>query len=177
MLSGEKEILIEKLFTGNLSDAERNVFEKYLSEDADFREEVKAQRLLVQGINNHGRALMRAELAGIYAGVKPDIEQQNYKPKHSSSIIGKIIKWLVQLGIVSGAAFLLYQHRAAFHIPEDVNSVPVLTTDTVIRKERRVVHGTHIDTIWHTKHVRSATGKKGDTVGIEYGKPHIKEAQ
>ncbi|MDB5281533.1 MAG: hypothetical protein JWO06_608 [Bacteroidota bacterium] len=164
MLSEDKTILIEKFLNGEASDTERSAFEKLLTEDAEFREEVKLQRSIVKGINMHGKELLKKELAGIFMEVQPDLNGQKYKPK-SGNAVTKFLKWIVPAGIIGAGAFYLI-HQNTLQPP-----APVQPTETVQPQPAKKIRKPHMvptsttDTVWNI-HLHIKGQKKVQTFRV-----------
>lgn len=66
------EAYIEQFLSGELSDAEREVFEERLAEDEHLREELRLQQKARLVISTVGRETTRQEIAGIWAEIKEE---------------------------------------------------------------------------------------------------------
>jgi hypothetical protein len=131
----------------------------------EFRDEVKLQRSVVNGIQQHGKTLLKTELVGIYAGVSADIASQKYKPGKGSNIVGKTLKWIISAGAIGAVAYYVYQNKEHIKIPvENVIEQREDTQKPPKKGNQPQAPSIHRDTVWHIVHYHSGKGQKGDTI-------------
>lgn len=150
----DRNILIQRYLDDDLSKAERLAFEQELIKDPALRDELEKYKMLIQGVQAHERAKMKAVVAGITSQI-PKSEVEEYSPKKppkpgGGSSIGGILRSLIFFASIMGVAFfaLIYfgqfpfEHPAVEKIQEKIiqleksTSVHVDTVTTVIETDK-----------------------------------------
>ncbi|MFN8286971.1 MAG: hypothetical protein U0V74_09480 [Chitinophagales bacterium] len=151
MLEEEKHILIERFFNGELSANEVEQFRTLLQTDAAFRAEVEVHQEVIKGIQATGNKMMHAELKEIQAEVKG--QMRDYKPGNSGGF--NLLKWLLGIAVVAGAAYGLYKSNK---LPSSAKELEqkIMHYDSTVNKAQSP------DTVYHTIHTSKV--QQGDTV-------------
>ncbi len=174
-MQDNRDILLDKFFSGELTAEEQLQFEKLLTEDAAFRNEVEAHRDVIGGIEKYGDQFMRAELASVYNEVKNDLPE--YKPAKAKTNWWKIVKWLLVASIAGVALFVYLVKQKKITVSKEVET-------TILKQENRLKEFKEtlpsiiqsdtvitIETVYHT--IKTSKVNIGDTVTV-YGESELK---
>ena len=164
MLDEEKYILIERFFNNELSDAERVTFEQLLGSDIAFREEVKLQRSIIEGVEAHGKEELKKELAAIYLAAKPEINAKRYKPKSQQHFFSRLFKRFFFTVLAGALAWVVFENRA--FISHKLGFSEGINREEINGSEEAApgYSPANRDTVWHTIHVHG--GIRRDTINV-----------
>jgi hypothetical protein len=176
-MQDNREILIDKFFSNELSADEQLQFEQLLRNDAGFRSEVELHADLLGGIKKYGKTFLKAELADVYKEVKPEIK--SYKPSSGGSGLWNIVKWFLLATVAGTAAFIYLAINNKVPVGEAIKTEMKAqqkkieksfkeTIPELIRRDTIIT----VETVYHT--IRSNKVRAGDTITV-YGESQLKK--